>query len=255
MAMSTRGRHDPRTNHLLAALPAPVLDRLIPQLTPLRAEQGQVFLAAEEAVERVYFPTGGLFSLLVQNREGVAVEAAVVGREGILGTAVVLGAPMSTFEERCQVDGALLALSAAALRAEFTADAAVRDLFLRYVAALLYATARSLACNRLHVTEQRLARWLLQVRDRVESDTFFLTQEFLGQMLGVRRPTVTEAVAALERAALIGHQRGRIRLLDDAGLEGASCEDYERIRAVYATVDRANPAPSNGVAVGRAGLR
>jgi CRP-like cAMP-binding protein len=86
------------------------------------------------------------------------------------------------------------------------------------------------------VTEQRLARWLLQVRDRVESDTFFLTQEFLGHMLGVRRPTVTEAVGSLERSGLIRHQRGRIRILDDAGLEAAACEDYVRIRDAYAAL-------------------
>jgi len=185
----------------------------------------------------VYFPTSGLFSLIVLNGEGVAVEAAVVGREGMLGTASVLGAPASMFQEICQVDDGLYGLPVAALRHEFAMEPGVRDLFLRYVAALFHATARSVACNRLHVTEQRLARWLLQVRDRVESDTFFLTQESLGQMLGVRRPTVTEAVAALAEAGLIRHQRGRIRLLDDAALEDAACEDYVRIRDVYAALE------------------
>jgi CRP-like cAMP-binding protein len=197
----------------------------------------RIFITADEPVERVYFPTSGLFSLVVLTGEGAAVEAAVVGREGMLGSAVVLGAPISTFQELCQVDDGLLGLPALALQREFALQPGVRDLFLRYVAALLYATARSVACNRLHVTEQRLARWLLQVRDRVESDTFFLTQEFLGQMLGVRRPTVTEAVATLEEAGLIRHQRGRIRVLDDVALEAAACEDYPRIRDVYAALE------------------
>src|SRR5579864_1315711 len=238
MAMSTHsGRHDPRANRLLAALPASVLDRLTPQLQRVRADQGTVFVRADEPVERVYFPTSGLFSLIVLNGEGAAVEAAVVGREGMLGSAAVLGAPTSTFQELCQIDDGLFGLPAAALQDEFAIEPGVRDLFLRYIAALLYATARSVACNRLHVTEQRLARWLLQVRDRVESDTFFLTQEFLGQMLGVRRPTVTEAVATLEEAGLIRHQRGRIRVLDDAALEAAACEDYVRIRDVYVALD------------------
>ena len=237
--MSTHsGRHDPRSNRLLAALPASVLGRLTPQLERVRADQGAVFIRADEPVERVYFPTSGLFSLIVLNGEGAAVEAAVVGREGMLGSAAVLGAPTSTFQELCQVDDGLLGLPAVALQREFASEPRVRDLFLRYIAALLYATARSVACNRLHVTEQRLARWLLQVRDRIESDTFFLTQEFLGQMLGVRRPTVTEAVAALEDAGLIRHQRGRIRVLDDAALEAVACEDYVRIRDVYAGLDR-----------------
>jgi CRP-like cAMP-binding protein len=244
MAMATQSdRHDPRANHLLAALPASVLGRLSPQLQRVRADQGMVFIAANEPVERVYFPTSGLFSLIVLNGEGAAVEAAVVGREGMLGSAAVLGAPTSTFQELCQIDNGLLVLPAVALHQEFAIEPTVRDLFLRYVAALLHATARSVACNRLHVTEQRLARWLLQVRDRVESDTFFLTQEFLGQMLGVRRPTVTEAVAALEEAGLIRHQRGRIRLLDDAALEAAACEDYVRIRDVYAALDAEYRSP------------
>jgi CRP-like cAMP-binding protein len=238
--MSTlSGRHDPRANHLLAALPPSVLDRLIPQLERVRADQGTVFIAADEPVERVYFPTSGLFSLIVLNGEGGAVEAAVVGREGMLGSATVLGAPTSTFQELCQVDDGLLGLPAVALHQEFATDPAVRDVFLRYIAALFHATARSVACNRLHVTEQRLARWLLQVRDRVESDTFFLTQEFLGQMLGVRRPTVTEAVGALAQAGLIRHQRGRIRVLDDTALEAAACEDYVRIRDGYAALNAA----------------
>jgi CRP-like cAMP-binding protein len=237
MAMSTfSDRHDPRTNQLLAALPASVFDRLGSHLQRVRADQGTVFVTADEPVERVYFPTSGLFSLIVVNGEGAAVEAAVVGREGMLGTAAVLGAPTSPFQELCQVDNGLFGLPSAALQQEFATEPAVRDLLLRYVAALLHATARSVACNRLHVTEQRLARWLLQVRDRVESDTFFLTQEFLGQMLGVRRPTVTQAVAALEDAGLIRHQRGRIRILDDVALEAAACEDYVRIRDVYAAL-------------------
>ena len=235
--MSTHpGRHDPRANHLLAALPAAVLDRLTPQFERVRADQGEILIYADQPVERVCFPTSGLFSLVVRDGEGGVVEAAVVGREGMLGTAAVLGAPTSTFEELCQIEDGVLALPATAVREELETEPAVRDLLLCYVATLLHAIARNVACNRLHVTEQRLARWLLQVRDRVESDTFFLTQEFLGHMLGVRRPTVTEAVAALERAGLIRHRRGRIRLLDDAGLEAAACEDYARIRAAYAAL-------------------
>lgn len=233
--MSTQaGRHDPRANYLLASLPAAVLARWTPLFQPLRSDRGDVLIVADEPIERVFFPTGGLFSLVVRDREGTAVEAAVVGREGMLGTAVILGNPTSVFEERCQGDDGVLGLAAGAFRDELVGEASVREMFLRYVGAVLHATARNVACNRLHVAEQRLARWLLQVRDRLESDTFFLTQEFLGQMLGVRRPTVTEAVAALEVAGLIRHQRGRIRIQDEAGLEAAACEDYVRIRDRYA---------------------
>jgi CRP-like cAMP-binding protein len=227
------GRRDPRANYLLAGLPAATLERLIPHLEPIRADQGDVLVAADQPVERVCFPTSGLFSLVVKAGNGDVVEAAVAGREGMLGSAVVLGAPTSTFEELCQVEDGVLALPAEHLRRELHADADVRSVFLAYVGALLHATARNVACNRLHTSQQRLARWLLQVRDRVESDTFFLTQEFLGHMLGVRRPTVTEAVSALTTAGLIRHQRGRIRLLDDSGLQQVACEDYTRIRDSY----------------------
>jgi CRP-like cAMP-binding protein len=227
------GRNDPRANHLLASLPAAVLDRMLPQLEPLRTDQGHVLIYADAAVERVWFPTSGLFSLVVRGAEGDVVEAAVAGREGMLGTAVVLGASHSTFEELCQIDGSALGLPVPALLAELDAVPAVRRRLLSYVAAVLHATARNLACNRLHVFEQRLARWLLQVRDRLESDTFFLTQEFLGHMLGVRRPTVSEAVGVLETRGLIRHQRGRIRLLDEDALEAVACEDYARIRDSY----------------------
>ena len=230
------GRYDPQANHLLAAMPPLVLDRLRPQFERIRTDQGQVLIPADEPVERVCFPTGGLFSLVVKVEDGDAVEAAVVGREGMLGSGVILGASKSIFEELCQVEDGVLALPAPALLDEFVGEPAVRDLLLCYTATLLHATARILACNRLHVTEQRLARWLLQVRDRLGADTFFLTQEVLGHMLGVRRPTVTEAVGALERTGLIRHQRGRIRILDDAGLEAAACEDYVRIRDSYAAL-------------------
>ncbi|HEV7664908.1 MAG TPA: Crp/Fnr family transcriptional regulator [Chloroflexota bacterium] len=229
------GRHDPRVNHVLAALPPKVLERLTPQLTHRRVDHGEILLYADEAVDQVYFPTSGVFSLVVKGENGSAVEAAVVGREGLLGSAAVLGSGQSTFEELCQVDpGTALALPAAVLRAEMESEPLVRLFLLRYVAALLTATARSVACNRLHRAEQRLARWLLEVRDRVEGDTFYLTQEFLGQMLGVRRPTVTEAAATLERAGLLRHERGRIRLLDEPGLEAVACEDYRCIRDAYA---------------------
>jgi CRP-like cAMP-binding protein len=230
------GRHDPRSNYLLAAMPTASLDRIIPQLQRVRAERGDVLVPADEPVERVCFPTGGLFSLLVKTDEGDAVETAVAGREGMLGTAVVLGLNVSTFEEICQIDDGALMLPAAVLVAEMTAHPEVHQLLLRYVGAILHASARSVACNRLHTTEQRLARWLLEVRDRMQSDTFFLTQEFLGHMLGVRRPTVTEAAGALQRAGLIRHQRGRIRLVDDEGLEAAACEDYWHIRNRYAAL-------------------
>src|SRR5438270_346897 len=128
MAMSMHsGRHDPRANRLLATLPPSMLDRLVPQLERVHADQGAVFVMADEPVERVYFPTSGLFSLLVLNGEGAAVEAAVVGREGMLGSAAVLGAPISTFQELCQVDDGLLGLPAIALQREFASEPSVRD--------------------------------------------------------------------------------------------------------------------------------
>jgi CRP-like cAMP-binding protein len=217
-------------------MPPPVLERITPHLEFVRTDQGKVLLEADQPINRVYFPTGGLFSLLVRGSEGEPVEAAIVGREGMLGITVVLGAATNTFEELCQIDGNAVSLPTRVLCDEFESDLTVRALLLAHVDTVIHVMGRNVACNRLHLTEQRLARWLLQVRDRVGSDTFYLTQEFLGHMLGVRRPTVSEAVGSLTRAALIRHQRGRIRILDDAGLEAAACEDYARIRARYAAL-------------------
>ncbi|HET6316482.1 MAG TPA: cyclic nucleotide-binding domain-containing protein, partial [Chloroflexota bacterium] len=149
--MPSHSEHrDPRRNYLLSGLPAATLDRLIPHLEPIRADQGDVLVQADRPVERVFFPTSGLFSLIVRSSNGDdAVEAAVAGREGMLGSAVILGAPTSTFEELCQVEDGVLALPAAYLQRELEADVAVRSMFLGYVAALLHATARTVSCNRL----------------------------------------------------------------------------------------------------------
>ena len=230
----TPGHPPPFANRLLAALPRDVYAGIEPRLVALRTDQGDVLLHPGQPIDRVYFPTAGLFSLLVLETRGAAVEAMVVGREGMLGAALVLDQTTSAFEEVSQIEGSALSLPAEDLRQILAQDPASCALVLRYVGALLTATARSAACNRLHTTEQRLARWLLQVRDRIDSDVFHLTQEFLGHMLGVRRPTVTLATAELERAGLISHRRGRIRILDGAGLETAACEDYAAVRAAYA---------------------
>ena len=168
------GRNHFGANHLLAAMPATVLERVSPHLEPIRTDQGHVLIHADEPVERVYFPTSGMFSLVVRGNDGEAVEAAVVGREGMLGAAVVLGAQASIFEELCQIDGSVLALPVPVLCDQLESEPAMRELLLGYIVTLLHATARSVACNRLHVAEQRLARWFLQVRDHVESDIFIV---------------------------------------------------------------------------------
>ena len=227
------GSRDPRANRLLATLPAAALARLAPHFEAVQTDQGVVLVHADQPIERVFFPTSGLFSLVVKDAQGDAVEAAVAGREGMLGSAVLLGASSSMFEELCQIEDGVLGLPANLLVREVEADSSIRRVFLGYVASILQATARNVSCNRLHSSDQRLARWLLQVRDRVEADTFYLTQEFLATMLGVRRPTVTDAVRVLTDEGLIRHQRGRVRLLDIAGLEKVACEDYVRIRDAY----------------------
>jgi CRP-like cAMP-binding protein len=225
---------DPRANRLLACLSPAVLKRLAPMLRPVSCDLGDVLIAAGQPVNQVYFPTSGLYSLLTITGEGSAVEAAVVGREGMLGEGVLLGRACATFEALCQGEGHLLMLPAETLLTLLDTEAEMRATALRYVALLLLTTARNVACNRLHPTPQRLARWLLQVQDSTHSDILHLTHEFLGQMLGVRRPTVTEATAVLEDGGLVRHRRGRIRVLDRAGLEAAACEDYAVILSAQA---------------------
>jgi CRP-like cAMP-binding protein len=223
------------TNRLLAALPPRDYARLLPDLEvvplPLRA----VLQEADELIPHVYFPSAGVVSLLITpNGRGVGVEVGMVGREGVAGLPIFLGADSTPARWVVQAPGEALRMAADAFQAHANRRP-LRDLLLLYTNAFLAQVSQSVACNALHPVEERLCRWLLMVHARVESDQFPLTHAFLAAMLGVRRASVTEAARGLQEAGFIRYGRGRLEILDRGGLESAACNCH---RAAQAELDR-----------------
>jgi CRP-like cAMP-binding protein len=212
-------------NRLLAALPEPTRAALVGRAERIALAQKDVVVQRGAMVSEVYFPLSGLLSLVVRVSEAAAVEVATVGNEGFVGAAGYLGAGHSSTEVVVQIPGEALKVPLEALPRE--AD----GLLARYIAALMTQMSQSTACNYLHSVAQRLSRWLLMTHDGVEGDELELTQEFLAQMLAVRRPTVSEVACVLQDAGIIEYHRGRIRILDRSRLEEGACECYRIVRS------------------------
>ncbi|OKH29214.1 Crp/Fnr family transcriptional regulator [Chroogloeocystis siderophila] len=221
-------------NQLLAVLPSEEYQRLIPHLELVSLERDQVLYELEEFIEYVYFPSQALVSLITIMENGAVVEVGVVSREGLVGLPVCWGGNTTTNQAIVQIPGTALRLKAEYLKNEFDRGGKLQNIILRYMQALFTHTSHSAACNRLHTIEQRLARWLLTVQDRVQSDELPLTQEFLSYMLGTRRSGVTEAASALSQARMITYSRGKIKILDHQALESASCECYQVVKKEFA---------------------
>lgn len=220
-------------NRLLAALSQDEYARLAPYLETIALTFKQVLYEPDEPIPYIYFMAEGVASLLQFNSDGVAVEVATVGNEGMIGLPVFLGMESTPGQAIVQIVGAAQRMPTEVFRREVRAGAPLHDLLHRYTQALMVQMAQGAACNRLHPTGERCARWLLQTRDRVRGDEFELTQEFLGQMLGTRRAAVNEAAGQLQQAGLISYSRGVITVLDRPGLQAAACECYGIIRAAY----------------------
>jgi CRP-like cAMP-binding protein len=232
--MPALGDADARANRLLAALPLADRQRLLEQLEPVTLDLRQRVYEPGKPIEHVYFPTTTVISLLAVMDDGQAVEVATVGNEGMAGIPVFLGVMASPGLAFAQIAGQALRMAAGAFREQANGAGEVQELLQRYTYAFFTQLAQGAACNRLHSMDQRLARWLLLTHDRVGQDQFPLTQEFMAQMLGVRRATVTEAAGRLQQANLITYSRGLISVLDRPGLEAASCECYRIISGEYA---------------------
>jgi CRP-like cAMP-binding protein len=231
-------------NLLLRALPADQYAQLLPHLEPVELGARQVLWQADATIHSLYFPRSCVISLLTPLSDEQPVEAATVGREGMAGTAVVLGVRVTHVQALAQVPGRAVRMDAERFLGQHRhGDGALWPLLLRYAQALQEQTAQSVACNRRHAIEERCARWLLMTADRVGADEFALTQDFLAFMLGVRRASVTVAAGMLQEAGLIRYHRGRIVVLDRERLEAASCECYAVIRNRY---DRVLGSKSNG---------
>lgn len=231
-------RQRPGGNRLLAALPVDEYERVLPRLERVSLGQAEPLFEPWARIEHVYFPLSGVFSMVVTMADGSAVEVATIGSEGMAGLPVFLGAEHGPTKVFCQIPGEAVRMQAGAFKEEIGRHGALTDLALRYTQAVLNQVSQSAACNHLHSVEQRMGRWLLMAHDRVGADEFPLTQQFLAEMLGVRRPSVSVVAAKLQDAGLIRYHWGRITVLDRTGLEAASCECY---RAVKDEFDRLLP--------------
>jgi len=223
-------------NRLLAALPFEEYQRLLPHLELVSLSLNQVLYEIDEPITHVYFPQQSVVSLVALMEDGATIEVGIVGQEGMVGILAILGGMTKAHRAIVQIEDSAMRMKANVLKTEFNRGGMLQSLLLRYVQSLLAQATQTLACNRFHIAEERLARWLLLVQDSMRSDEFLLTQEFIGQMLGIRRSSVTVAAGNLSRVGLIDYKRGRITILDRAGLEEFSCECYGVIRDETAQV-------------------
>ena len=229
-------------NSLLAAVPDKDYRRLRAALEPVTLTFGEVLYEPGQTIHHIYFPGASLVSLLTLADGHLALEVGLIGREGMVGLSLVLGHGASSVRALVQGSGTALRMTAARFRKEFQASVPLQRELYRYTHTLMAQISQTAACNRFHVVEERLARWLLMTHDRVKSDQFHMTHEFLGHMLGVRRVGVTKAAQALQQRELIRYSRGDITILDRRGLEAAACGCYRIVKNMHDGVQRGQGA-------------
>jgi CRP-like cAMP-binding protein len=218
-------------NKLLAALPPVDLTSLSDHFTIVPMRQGTVLFHADDEVDHIYFPLSGMVSMLVVLKNGDAIETATVGREGVVGAMAGLGLHRSRVRAVIQLASSVARISAVQFRKATANSTSISSLCVGYNEVLLSQARVTAACNLSHSVEQRFCRWLLQSRDRAESDTVPLTQEFLSEMLGVRRTSVTEVAIKMQDAQVISYARGIIKIVNLKKLKEISCECYETLRS------------------------
>jgi hypothetical protein len=217
-------------NRILGLLPPSELEAVLGRAELVTVRSKDIVYRRGEPIRYVHFPDDCVISLVTELENGDAVEAMTVGSDGLAGIAVFHGVSASRLKGVGQISGEARRIATADFRELSESCESFYQLLHRYSQFVFETVSQSAACNRLHVIEQRCARWLLMSQDRVGRDVFRLTQEFLAEMLGVRRPGVTVAMGALEKAGLIAHARGVITVIDRAGLERAACECYRTIK-------------------------
>jgi CRP-like cAMP-binding protein len=221
-------------NKFLLSLSEELWARLTPHIGHALMFQGQVLIDTKQIVDRIYFPNGGLVSQIVNESSGAQVEVGVVGREGIVGVMSLLDKQPSLTRSLVQVPHTCNWLPAEILRREFALDTTLQQALMQHMAILTTQSAQSALCNRLHTVEERLCRWLLIIRDRIESNEIEITHEFIGHMLGTRRSSVSIALGTLQRAGFVEIGRGRITLRDDEGIGSCACDCYPLLRERFA---------------------
>jgi CRP-like cAMP-binding protein len=222
-------------NQLLANLPRGDLERMIPHLEPVSLTLGEVLYEPGTRIRYCYFPNDGVVSLLTVVAPHKAAEVGMVGDEGLVGTSAAAGIKLSQLRAVVQGAGSAMRMTAASLQKEFAASLSLHRGVLRFTHALMGQIAQTAGCNRFHKAEMRLARWLLVTRDRLRSESFYLTHQFLSLMIGARRVGVTQAAGRLAKRKLISYSRGDVRILNVKGLQAASCECYGVVKAMYAS--------------------
>jgi len=218
-------------NRLLLALPSANLKRLMPDLQHIRCQREQVLVDADSPLDHVFFPDSGVVSVVAVYADGSVIEMATIGREGCSAVQAVFGAKTSSVRLLVQIPGGAVKMSRAAFTRAMGSMPAFRNLMYAYIQAFLEQVMVSVACNSAHSLKQRLARWLLMMRDRGDDDALQITQSLLGEMLGVQRPSITNAARELEQAGLIARGRRQVTILDRPGLVAASCECYQLVRS------------------------
>ncbi len=220
-------------NAILAALSSQDYAHLHPHLETIDLPAGQNIYNCGDAIQYVYFPLDAVVYLFTTLEDGATIETGVIGSEGMLGISAVLGVKTTPNQAMVLTPNRVLRIRAELLKKEFDAGGKLQNLMLRYIHALYVQTTQTAACNRHHKMEGRLCRWLLMMRDRTKSDDLRVTQEFIAEMLGTRRPYVTTAAGLLQKSKIIECTRGHIRILNRAALENCCCECYDIIQREF----------------------
>lgn len=220
-------------NRILAALPHEEYERLAPRVKPYAFEQGDSIYEPNQPIEHAYFPLGGMASVLATMQDGSSVEVGVVGKEGFLGFPPLIGVKSTPTTTISQISGPALKIEVGVLKEEFDRGGTLQLVLNRYLQAQVIQLSQVAACNRVHDVNERLARWLLMTHDRVEEDRLRLTHEFLAQMLGANRATVSLTAGIFQQAGLIRYSRGLITVLNRGGLEAIACECYGVMKSEF----------------------
>ncbi|MGH6835222.1 MAG: Crp/Fnr family transcriptional regulator [Methylocella sp.] len=221
-------------NRFLSAFEPASRARVDPHLESVEFKLGDIVCEAGGHLEHAYFPDGAVLSLLTVLENGAAIETANIGREGAFGLFAAMYSRVSFNRSLVQLEGGLLRLPIKVLQREFEQSPHIRNLFVSYSETLLAQIQQTVACNSIHTTQERICRWLLMMHDRADAEDLVYTHEFLAEMMGVNRKSVTLAAQALQAAGLINYRRGKMQVLDRPGLEKASCECYRVIKERFA---------------------
>ncbi len=226
------------TNRILAALPEEEYQRLVPHIKEVSISQGEIIYPANEAIEYVYFPTGAAISIVSIMEDGSSTEICLVGKEAMVGLPAILGDSVSPHSVLVSMGGTAIKISAQAIAQEFSRGEALQRLLLLYTKARLTKIGQLVACNRQHVIEERLARWLLSVSDCLDRQEFMVTQEAIANLLGVRRSGIAVAASMFQTAGIVRYSRGQMTIVDREALEETACECYRLIESEFSRLFR-----------------